>query len=67
MNAGDLAHLVIRRGRFGRPVVAAGEDEEAAIFYVKSTDGQCAVIRWADDEVELTVPVADLIPVNSLS
>lgn len=62
MNAGDLAYLIIGRGRSGRPLVAAGEDDEAVVFYVESTDGECAVIRYPDDEVELTVPVTDLIP-----
>lgn len=62
MNAGDLAYLITGRDRAGRPLVAADEDDEAVVFYVESTDGQEAVIRYPGDEVELTVPVADLLP-----
>lgn len=65
MNAGDLAHLVIRRGPFGWRYVATDEGGNIAIFRVESTDGQCAVIL--NDEAALTVPAADLIPVNPLS
>lgn len=62
MNAGDLAHLVISRDSAGSLNLAM-EGDDAVIFYVESSDGQKAVIRYTDDEVEITVPVADLIPV----
>lgn len=63
MNARDLVYLITGRDDLGRPLVA-GEDGEAVAFYVQRTDGQNAVIRWPDDEVELTVPVTDLILVD---
>lgn len=63
MNAGDLAHLVVEQDPSGVPCLVEGEDGEPVVFYVESTDGQRAVIRYTDDEVELTVPVADLVPV----
>lgn len=67
MNPGDVACLMVEVGTTARRRLACGEDDEPVRFIVESTDEQCAVIRYADDEVELTVPVTDLIPVNPLS
>lgn len=62
MNTGDLVHLAVERDAAGNVTVVEDEHGSAVIFYVESTDGQNAVIRYTDDEVELTRPVADLIP-----
>jgi len=67
VNTGDLVHVITGRRSFGRVRLGRDEDDGPVTFLVESTDGTEAVIRYADDEVELTVLVADLIPVNPLS